>query len=452
MQTTVRPLTDRTARLTLLAAWLAVLALLFRPAIHGFDPVGYYAWVRSVFIRGTLDVSETFAHYGLSGRALSPTGYLMNEWPVGSAVLWSPFFALGHLAALLGGALGLPWPADGYSLPYLAACGLGTALYALAGLQLLFGLCRRIAPPAAALAAVLTAWLAAPLVFYMSAHPFMAHTGDFFLTVVYLRLLLTGSGRPRRYLWLGLVCGLAACVRLQSATLMLWPLAELAWRCWQQRNTGLRPALGAALAGLGLLAFGATIGFLPQLVTWRVVFGRWVILNVYGMVGAGSFDLRSPHWLDVLVSTNRGLFLWHPAALLALWGILRHLTRAWRKAALVVLAQFMVQVYLIGSWSAWSGAAAFGQRFLVGLTPAWALGLAALYAAWRARGWKALPWAAGGLLTAWNLVLLARYALQDVPRVGYVEVGHLLGGQFTFLAGLAERAPEIIRGLMRIVM
>lgn len=54
---------------------------------------------------------------------------------------------------------------------------------------------------------------------------------------------------------------------------------------------------------------GAAIGFLSQMVVWRVVFGSWVLGNPYGIAGAGSFNWGSPHFLDVLFSTDRGLFV-----------------------------------------------------------------------------------------------------------------------------------------------
>jgi len=446
----------------LFLVWVLVLVFLFRPRVYGFDPVGYYSWLRSSIIQGSLDVSDEFAHYGVTERGLSSTGYRLNEWPVGSALLWAPFFLLGHGLALAGQVLGLPWTADGYSMPYLVATGLGSAVYALLALCWLYRLCCDLAPPRVALLAVLTGWLASPLVFYMAGHPFMAHANDFFLNTLFL-LLWIRDERPtwRSRLILGLVGGLAACVRPQSATLLLWPGVEMCIQgiraCFRRqrsrqvssRRRSTEPGLGSSIASFVALGAGALAGFSPQMVVWRVVFGNWLLLNAYGAVGAGSFDWCAPHFFDVLFSTNRGLFLWTPIALLALWGLVWHLIRMRRRWALFLLANLLAQVYVVGSWSSWSGACAFGQRFLVNTTPAWALGLTALYLTWRkGRGWLAAL-AVSVLLIGWNLLLLMRYALQDVPRFGPVSLDKLLLGQFTFLWNLAGHAAGVVQGLKR---
>ena len=432
---------------TLVMIWVIVLVLLFRPRIHGFDTVAYYSWLRSVVIQGSLDVTDEFAHYGYLGeRGLSPTGYRLNEWPVGSAILWLPFFLAAHLLSLLGRASGLPVSADGYSQVYMVATALGSAVYALIALNWLYELMRDYAGKVEALLAAITSWLASPLVFYMSAHPFMSHANDFFVNTFFFRRWAADSGRPWRSRFsLGLLGGLAVCVRLQNAPLLLWPVAEDALRALR----GASPDKADFLKRLIALGAGFILGFLPQMLVWWVVFGQVVVLNPYGTTGAGSFNWTSPHFFDVLFSTNRGLFLWTPMALFGVWGLIRHLPRYRARWAFFLTANFLAQVYVIGSWSSWSGAAAFGQRFLVNSIPGFALGLGALYTAWRRKAGNRAPLFATGALTAWNFVLLARYGLQDVPRMGPVPLKHLLLGQFTFVFKLSKLAPELLKGLLR---
>jgi hypothetical protein len=427
----------------LIGVWVAVLLLLFRPQLHGMDTVAYYAWLRAAVIRGSLDVSEEFIRFGYGGeRGLSPTGYRINEWSVGPALLWSPFFLMAHGLVRLGNALGIPWEADGYSAPYQTLTALGSALYALIGLELLRRLALRIAAPAAALWGVLTAWLASPLVFYMSAHPFMSHAVDFFVNAGFL-LAWTCWEKPTPWarLALGWIGGLAAAVRYPNATLLLWPALE-----------DLRQALRVPREGilrLLSLGVGAWIGFLPQMIVWRVVFGAWIVGNPYGIAGAGTFDLRAPHLLEVLFSTNRGLFPWTPIAAFALAGLVGPLRRARPAWARLLLAQTGAQLYIVGSWSVWSGAAAFGPRLLTGLFAGFALGLAALYEAGRRR-WGMKPALALSLgAVAWNLILLARYGLEDVPRMGPVPLSTLWLGQLTFIGRALGELDRIGQALLR---
>ncbi len=427
----------------LIGVWVAVLLLLFRPQLHGMDTVAYYAWLRAAVIRGSLDVSEEFIRFGYGGeRGLSPTGYRINEWSVGPALLWSPFFLMAHGLVRLGKALGIPWEADGYSAPYQTLTALGSALYALIGLELLRRLALRIASPAAALWGVLTAWLASPLVFYMSAHPFMSHAVDFFVNAGFLRAWTCWEKpTPWARLALGWIGGLAAAVRYPNATLLLWPALE-----------DLRQAMRAPREGLLRLlslGVGAWIGFLPQMIVWRVVFGAWIVGNPYGIAGAGTFDLRAPHLLEVLFSTNRGLFPWTPIAAFALAGLVGPLRRARPAWARLLLAQTGAQLYIVGSWSVWSGAAAFGPRLLTGLFAGFALGLAALYEAGRRR-WGMKPALALSLgAVAWNLILLARYGLEDVPRMGPVPLSTLWLGQLTFIGRALGELDRIGQALLR---
>ncbi len=435
---------DSLAERILFLTWVLVLVALFRPELHGFDTVGYYSWLRAFVIQGNPDVTDTFARYGFLGeRGLSPTGYRLNEWPVGPALFWLPFFLLGHLLALAGRAAGLPVAADGYSPPYLVLTGLGSAVYAFAGLVLVRRLARTFAGPAASFWAAVTTWLGTPLVFYASAHPFMSHAVDFFINAAFLKLWAERAGRPwLRQMSLGLVGGLATAVRYQNATLLVWPALEAAVR--------LRTSSGEAVVRLVMLGLGALIGFLPQMVVWRLVFGSWVVLNPYGVVDAGTFDFRSPHFFDVLFSTERGLFTWTPPSALALLGLLGWLLK-WRPGwAWLIPAQFLVQVYLVGSWSSWSGGAAFGARLLVGLLPGLGLGLAALYEASTRRRGTAPVIVAGVGSALWNLILLARYGLNDIPRAGPVPPDDLWLGQLTFLLTLGWRLEALMRALLRL--
>ncbi len=422
-------------------ALAVTIVFLFKPWVHGFDTVGYYSWLRSAVVDGDLEVGDEFAYYGFGGeRGLTPTGHTHNEFAVGSAVLWSPLYVLAHGFTLAARAAGWPLAADGYAPQYVWAASLGSAGWALAALLLTYRLgCRLFSPRVAALA-TLAVWLASPLVFYTFSHPLMSHANDAFAYA----LLVTDWQRTRaNSAWRaaaarGAAAGLCALVRLQNAVFLIPLFAGiLAQGVARRSGRWLAVSLGALLVGWGL-------AFSPQLAVWRVVFGRWIVLNPYDTGGGPTFTWLCPHILEVLFSTNRGLFVWTPLILPALSGLVP-LARCDRRLAGLLGLNFVLQLYVVASWRWWGGSASFGQRFFSNMLPAFGLGLGAwLERLSRARvrfGWCV---ATCVLFVVWNGLLVVRYALGDVPRIGPMALGTLIGGQFTILPRQFERVVQAL--------
>jgi hypothetical protein len=124
----------------------------------------------------------------------------------------------------------------------------------------------------------------------------------------------------------------------------------------------------AGMTGLGALCL------LPQLAVYHQATGHWFV-SVYSELGA--FDLRAPKALAVLVGSQKGLFVWSPVLLLAGagWFVDHPLIRRWRTAAAAI---FLLNLYLIASWSDWQFGGSFGHR---GFTDGLAIGAVGL-AAW----------------------------------------------------------------------
>src|SRR6476646_3856244 len=109
--------------------WLAIAMLasnfVVLPYLRG-DGNGYYAWLRSPMIDHDLRFDNEFRHgdpaflrtaYDANGDLLpgmvTETGYVRDQWSVGPAVIWAPFFVLGAAVAWAGRQMGVNWPADG---------------------------------------------------------------------------------------------------------------------------------------------------------------------------------------------------------------------------------------------------------------------------------------------------------------------------------------------------
>lgn len=446
---------DRGALLLCLAYVLAF-PLLFRPLIHGVDPVGYYAWLRSIVIDGDLNVANEFAHFAndeprtiefgrrVDRSIITPAGYQHNQWAPGSALLWLPFFLIAHSAVLLARLFGAAIAADGYSWPYQAGTAFGSTLYALAAVLLTYRVARGYFAPFAATLAVFVAWFASSLVFYGFSHPLMSHANDTFGVALVVFAWWWGRTQPalKAGVAVGAAIGLSTWIRSQNALSLCAPLlvlgVEAAFNARARAFAQIRQNLqqgAATLLGFALL-------FIPLMLFWRVVYGAWLVNSYAASQGPRSLDWRAPHLLEALFSSNRGLFIWTPVtlpALLGLWWLRRH---DWRLALLLGLI-FAAQLYVVGSWFQWHGATSFGLRLLTHMMPVFALGLGALLTRLE-RVPRRVLLAVGCAFVIWNLLLIVQYSLQTVPRGGPVDLAEMVKNQFLVIPNNVERLIGVL--------
>ncbi|MFK7801914.1 MAG: hypothetical protein AB8G95_09800 [Anaerolineae bacterium] len=429
-----------TSKRVLAIIFVALFFVLFRPVVSLIDPVGYYAWPRSVLIDGDLDVSNEFDHYGMDeGLPDTATGYQHNQWSAGSGIFWLPAMGVAHGIALAGERIGLSIAADGYSWPYALAASLTSAVTAFGAVLLIFNISRRYFSDFAALISTLAVWLATPLVFYQYHQPLMSHAHDIFLNALFVWLWLDARKnrhRPLTMLLLGLVIGAAMWVRIQNGVLLVVLALEISYDFLNQiRQSEKRFDLRPIINRTGSLAVGFALAFVPQVLFWRRVFGSWV-LNSYENSGGGEFEWFA-HMLEVLISSNRGLFVWAPVTFVCLLG-LRQLFKADQRLTLVLGGVTFLQWVVIGSWSAWSGGDAFGPRFWIALFPFFGLSLAALLNRFDTASDRSRFVVASILIVfvGWNFLLMFQYSLGLVAPAGPVDLGEMVWNQFTLIPNL----------------
>ena len=358
------------------------------------------------------------------GAEVTATGLRPNPWSVGPALVWSAVVVPGHQALREAQRWGSPWAANGYTWPYQVLVGGTTLAAAWLGLGLIYGICRHFARPlrAAFAAALLT--LGTTMVYYNSIEVSMGHAlgTTAVAALVWYWLKTYGLEQMGRWVLVGVLVGVAALMRWQSAAFAVLPLGEALGR---SLGAGPRQLAGRLLAGLSLAALGAVLAFLPQMAAWRCVYGSWLISPV-----PLEHHWLKPDFWGVLGSTDRSLWYWTPLTLLALAGFL-HLGRpgpsSVRFPAGLLLMVFVVQVYLLASIRG-NGVrlgSAFGFRQLTETLVALAPGLALLL---ERAGTRSFRWLAGGgcLLVAWNFVLLFQYRQGLLPRDGGAGFAQLL--------------------------
>ncbi|HYF64132.1 MAG TPA: hypothetical protein VD886_15020, partial [Herpetosiphonaceae bacterium] len=383
--------------------WLALLpAGLFR--IYATDEVQYFAYLHSVYFDGDLDFANEYRHFAAQGERVSDTavyaallkpneydpplnaktGKYRNVAPVGSAMLWSPFYVLADGLVRLGNALGGATPADGYSQPYLTAVCVGAAFYTLLGLILSYRLARRWVGGWAATLATLAMWLATPLIWYTYVQMPWSHSAGFAMVALFITIWLgrepamAWDERCRRrslggWLALAVVGGLMTLVREQLGLFLLLPAIEGLAVYWRSLGARDWPAARALLLRHAMFLIVFALMLAPQLVAYQILYGQ---PRPSGTV-SGKLSLISYHFFEALFDPRRGALLWTPIWALALLGF-GLLWRRDRFLALALGAALLAQPYINGAISTWHLSGSFGFRRLIECTPLFVIGLALL--------------------------------------------------------------------------
>ncbi|MDX2176811.1 MAG: hypothetical protein SF028_10095 [Candidatus Sumerlaeia bacterium] len=354
------------------AAAAALAALLFFACANVFiavpDTASYWSWAQSIARELDLDFANQFEEHRFRVRLmyLTPADRIANDWPIGTGLLLLPAVALGPLAAHA----------------WIAFLGIAALALAARAAQ---------APPAAALAFL----AGTPLLFYLLFGAFFSHIPAFALSTAFLLLWWKTAEERAVHEWLllGLLLGACACVRPQLALLGLVFAADAP--AWIRARSA--PARGLAVAAMGALG-----GFAPQLLAWRLLYGKWLALPK-------SEEMRwsAPELWNVVFSDYHGVATWTPLTLLGAAG-LAALWRADRRAAAGFGLVLAAQLYINAANMVWWGSGSFGQRRLVDISAILLVGLGALWSV--AAGRPRARFLLGGtalLCCAWTLLLLA---------------------------------------------
>lgn len=449
-----------TARSTLIFAVLFLLTLpLVTPRVAASDEIEYFSYLPSLLLDHDLQFRNQYEYFCnldvedcIRSRfqetflnLKTPTGLQINFAPMGTAVLWLPFYLVAHLMALLLQNVNPAFAANGVSLPYIYAVCLGSVFYGWAGIYLAYRIARAYVDDFLALAAALVILFATNAVYYVYVAPAFSHAASLFASALFVYVWWRtrnprAQGDWKSWLALGASGGLMTMVREQEAVLFVIPLVEAAIQLWRtltiqlnwtaeqsiERNKArnikrVRPFL----FGLIIMATSALVAFSPQFVVYRVLNGN--LLPAHNVTDKFTWD--GAHIGDILFSNFHGLFSWTPIVLFAVVG----LVLLWRKdkvLAAVFLIAFAAETFLLGSFSTWFGGAAFGMRRFINCTVLFVVGLALLADWLQTRIPRPVLATIGGLFVVWNLFFIIQFVTEMVPRQQPVDLLEMARNQF----------------------
>ncbi|MCP4643738.1 MAG: hypothetical protein GY851_25050 [bacterium] len=425
---TGRPSSDRWAAFAYLLVFLVLVnvfvAFLRGPhapgMVIGHDQPQYYAYLHSwVFDRDHNFENEYAAIPGITKmmHEVHPDDLGHNVAPVGTPLLWAPFYLAGHGATLALRSAGLNAPADGLSGPYAAAAAFGSLFMAWMGALLVHGTLRRWFSCGTALVVTLLVWLATPLPWYLTNEPWMSHGASFFATalVVYLWQRSDPGRSIRDWAFLGASIGLAMLVRPAHVGLLALALVDGVAALRDRRPK-------AALAGLSLCVLAALAVFVPQILTW------WHRSGL-GTPPGNPMNWTQPAVVSFLFSAYHGLFAWHPVLLFGFIGA-PFLWKRSRSTTVALGLALVAAVYLRASIGSWWGGASFGMRRFIGVLPLAAPGLAA-FGCWVVTVVRKRPAVPVALFSVgfvlWNILLMSQFRLMQLPAERPVSFRRVYG-------------------------
>ena len=334
--------------------------------VLGWDVMAYYIYLPFTFIyhdpgiTNHAIVDTIFNTYHPSGTFYQafqlPNGNWSPMYTMGFAILFLPFFFIGHLWANLG-----DYAADGFSYPYQVAISTGVMIYIIAGIFIIRKVLLKFFSDKTTIWVLLfmlvgTNYFHEAIIDECGPH---ASLFAFFALTLYLTIRWHENPTRKNSFWLGLVMGITILARGSSIVLFLIPVL---WNVYDKETFLKKWKLFLEKWKLILLAF---VGFMIfpaiQMIYWKFITGSF-IFNTYKVTP--GFDWFDPHISDVLYSYKKGWLVYTPMVILPLIGLFY--TYKQNKSIYLSLLLFtIINFYFISSWGTWWGGGSMGHRYFV---------------------------------------------------------------------------------------
>ena len=282
-------------------------------------------------------------------------GNSITKYPYGWALLNAPFILFGHLYALV-----FDYPIDGFSKPYQIAALLSSLFYTSLGIFWFRKVLLHFFTDKWTVFILVAVLLGTNYLNINYLNPGMTHV---YLFSLYAALLLQTIRFHQTYkfknaLLIGLIIGLMVATRpteiVAAFIPLLWGInsfSDLLERIKFVFTKHLKLYLPAVIM--------ASLFIFPQLLYWKVTTGSWVFYS-YNNAGEG-LDLRSPHTYNFLLSFRKGWWIYTPIMLFATLGFY-HVYKRNKSIFWALFVYFILNLYLISSWTTWWYADSFSQR------------------------------------------------------------------------------------------
>ena len=301
--------------------WVYHVKVLNAPKVYS-DGFGYFAYLPAILYGDfQFDFVQNLEH---PLKLIQVDGGVVNKYPVGVAIMESPFFFAAHVLSLLRDALTGSATATGYSNLYQYFVLFGGVVYWAAGTVLLYRLMVRyldLSRKIACITCILITY-GTNLFHYASYDAGFSHVYSYAVLNLFLYYLCwyeerdkTEKNTPLHTCVFGILAGVIFLIRnvniIFVLTYILYGVRD--WRSLKERAvTVLKPSRVLPIVGAGIITI------LPQMFYWHAATGHWFLYS-YG--SNESFFWLKPEMINFLFSVRKGLFFWSPILFVSMAGI-----------------------------------------------------------------------------------------------------------------------------------
>lgn len=354
------------------------------------DGKGYYLYLTNTFLEKNISnqpIDNRFIFENKHGKAF-------NKYYIGTSVLMSPFFVLGHTIAKVQKD-----KTDGFLPPYHKAISLGGIFYLLLGLYFIVKLLMLYEfKNWVIITSLFLITFGTNLFSYVVLMPAMSHIYSFFSVAVFLffyKKYFKTNKVKYHYLGLLFLCLIILIRPLNGLIVLALPLLSGSWGNFKLHFLSLFTAKIISISAMIMLLL-----FIQPLF-WYLQTEEFILWN-YKNEG---FEFLSPHFYEVLIGFRKGWFIYTPLAFLSFLG-----TYFWYKKnrfeAFSFTLFFVIVIYFVASWWNWYYGPSFSQRPFVEFYPVLIISMAHLISS------KIKYWIIGVSLIFVGINLIQNYQYQ----------------------------------------
>jgi hypothetical protein len=333
--------------------------------ILSWDVFGYYLYLPSYFIYHDLGlkdmgfINHIFETYNPSGSFYQAFAVPDHNWvmkyPMGLAILYSPFFFIGQFIAKIGN-----YPMDGFSIPYQASIAIGGLIYTIIGLIYFRKILLRFFNDRIVSILLICIVLGTNYLDLTYFSGTMPHNYLFaiYALVIWLTIKWHDSPKIKYIIFLGLLIGLAGLIRPTEIICFIIPLfwtvdgKKTLIEKWHLLKKHKLQILVLIICVFLMASF--------QMIYWKIYTGKFI----YWSYGDEGFNFSNPYFSKVLFSYKKGWLIYTPImifAIIGFWFIYKY-----KKSLFYPLfIYFIINLWIVSSWDCWWYGGSYGQRALM---------------------------------------------------------------------------------------